>query len=160
MLSPDKEHRFGNFDLISLSEVKYPVPAKIISFALELFTNRNKVSIVKHVFFILKTPVMFKFKKILSLLLISFILSSCSTNTIDGTKPNYNYNNNFKVISNGDDFIQYEYLNSKEIMISLEDNAISYCSLLNRTADKGKTTCQKHFCKVTYLCRQINRLNR
>ena len=103
---------------------------------------------------------MFKFKKRLPLILISVTLSSCSLNTIDGTRASYNYNNNFKVISNGDDFIQYEYLNSKEIMISLEDNAISYCSLLNRTAAKGKTTCQKHFCRVTYLCRQISRLNR
>ena len=103
---------------------------------------------------------MFKFKKISTILSLSLILTSCSTSTLDGTKTGNYYNNNFKVISNGDDFIQYEYLNSKEIMISLEDNAISYCALLNRTADKGKTTCEKHFCKVTYLCRQINRLNR
>ena len=99
-------------------------------------------------------------RKILPLIIILTTLASCASNTLDGTKRSYNNNNNFNVISNGDDFIQYEYLNSKEIMISLEDNAISYCSLLNRTADKGKTTCQKHSCKVTYLCREINRLNR
>ena len=98
--------------------------------------------------------------KILPLLIILLTVASCSSNTIDGTKRSYDNNNSFSVISNGDNFIQYEYLNSKEIMISLEDNAISYCSLLNRTADKGKTTCQKHFCILTYLCRQINRLNR
>lgn len=85
------------------------------------------------------------------------LVSACASS---GGRYDRDKNENFNVIKQSEGFIRYEHFNDKETRLMIEDHAIAHCTLINKTASRGKTDCLSEVCTTTYLCQSINLLNR
>jgi hypothetical protein len=88
---------------------------------------------------------------------VALLVSGCAS-----TSGPYDIDQNkgYNVLKQAEGYVRYEHMNDKDIRLEIEDHAITHCKLINKTASRGKTNCVGDSCTTTYLCQEVNLLNR
>ncbi len=88
---------------------------------------------------------------------VALLVSGCAST---GGRYDVDQNKGYNVLKQAEGYVRYEHMNDRDIRLEIEDHAITHCKLINKTASRGKTNCVGDSCTTTYLCQEVNLLNR
>jgi hypothetical protein len=88
---------------------------------------------------------------------MALLVSGCAST---GGRYDADQYKGYNVLKQAEGYIRYEHMNDKDTRIEIEDHAIAHCKLINKTASRGQTNCVGDACTTTYLCQDVNLLNR